>query len=183
MALQTETDEELMRRVIDRDQHAFRRLVDRHKAMGMTLAVRVLTNEDLAEEALQDAFMRVWRSSHTFGFNASFKTWFYRILYNAALSKRKSRSANEGHDELDEHSSVGEDDVLAKKETSDVILESIARLPESQRTVLTLYYLQEMSLEEIGEVTGLPNGTIKTHLFRGREKLRNDVSLREYVSH
>ncbi len=183
MALQTETDEDLMRRVITvRDQHAFRGLVDRHKAMGMTLALRVLSDEMLAEEALQDAFLRVWRSAHTFTFNSSFKTWFYRILYNAALTKRKTESKTDDHVELDEHAAIGEDTITSSKETTQVILQSIERLPQAQQTVLTLYYLQELSLEEIGEVTGMPNGTIKTHLFRGREKLRNDVSLREYVN-
>jgi RNA polymerase sigma factor (sigma-70 family) len=169
MALQPETDEDLMRRVISlRDQHAFRGLVDRHKGMGMTLAVRVLSDEMLAEEALQDAFLRVWRSSHTFTFNSSFKTWFYRILYNTALTKRKSESKPQDHVDLDEHAAIGEDTQLGTAERSEVILRSIEQLPESQRTVLTLYYLQELSLEEIGEVTGMPNGTIKTHLFRGR---------------
>lgn len=179
----SETDEQLMRRVIDaKDQHAFRGLVDRHKAMGMTLALRVLNDEMLAEEALQDAFLRVWRSAHTFTFNASFKTWFYRILYNAALTKRKSESRSDEHVKIDEHAAIGEDTSVGSKESSEVILQSIKRLPVAQRTVLTLYYLQELSLEEIGEVTGMPNGTIKTHLFRGREKLRNDVRLREYVN-
>jgi RNA polymerase sigma factor (sigma-70 family) len=150
--------------------------------MGMTLALRVLSDEMLAEEALQDAFLRVWRSAHTFTFNSSFKTWFYRVLYNAALTKRKTESKSDEHVELDEHAAVGEDTTLGSKESSQLILESIERLPESQRTVLTLYYLQELSIEEIGEITGMPSGTIKTHLFRGREKLRNDVSLREYVN-
>jgi RNA polymerase sigma factor (sigma-70 family) len=180
--MSTETDEQLMGRVIDlRDQHAFGALVDRHKAMGMTLAVRILTNHSLAEEALQDAFLRVWRSSHTFTFTASFKTWFYRILYNAALTKRKRELVHQEQTELTDDAAIVEES-STKAETTEVVLKSITRLPETQRTVLTLHYLQELSIEEIMEVTGMPNGTIKTHLFRGREKLRNDVTLKHYVS-
>ena len=182
--MSTENDEQLMRRVIDlRDQHAFRALADRHKSMGMTLAVRILKDEQLAEEALQDAFLRVWRSSHTFTFTASFKTWFYRILYNAALTKRKRELVHQEQAELTEDVAIMEGDSAGSRaETTEVVLKSITRLPETQRTVLTLYYLQELSIEEIMEVTGMPNGTIKTHLFRGREKLRNDVTLKHYVS-
>jgi RNA polymerase sigma factor (sigma-70 family) len=177
----------MMRRVIAvRDQHAFRHLVDRYKAMGMTLAVRVLSDEMLAEEALQDAFLRVWRSAHTFTFNASFKTWFYRILYNAALTKRKSERVTEQSVALDEqsgiHHATGFDTAISSRETTQIVLESIERLPQAQRTVLTLYYLQELSIEEIAEVTSMPSGTIKTHLFRGRNSLRNDVSLKAYVN-
>lgn len=179
MHLLPESDEELMRRVVlSKDQHAFRAIVERHKAFGMTLAVRILNDEHLAEEALQDAFLRVWRSAHTFTFSSAFKTWFYRILHNVALSKLKK----EKNDDLPLET-LGDSPANtphADLDMSSLIVGSIDKLPIMTKTVITLFYLQELSIEEISEICEIPQGTVKTHLFRGREKLRKDVSLKEH---
>jgi RNA polymerase sigma-70 factor, ECF subfamily len=178
MPLLSENDEELMRRVVHlRDQHAFRVLVDRHKAFGLTLSQKILRDELLAEEALQDAFLRVWRSSHTFNFTSRFRTWFYRILHNVSLTKLKQQGAEQTTEIEEIHATV---ETTPDLDTSTLILTSIEKLPVAARTVITLFYLQELSIEEISEVCEMPVGTVKTHLFRGREKLRNDVALKEH---
>lgn len=181
MNLQLETDEALLRRVaLAQDQHAFRAIVERHKDFGTTLAVRILKDTRIAEEALQDAFLRVWRSAPSFGFKSRFKTWFYRILYNVCLSKLAKEQTNLETEELEdvEHASSLDD---GSKETLEIFESSLMRLPEKCRTVMTLFYLQELSYEEIVEITEMPIGTVKTLLFRGRERLKKDVLLREHL--
>lgn len=151
----------------------------------MTLAMRILQNREDAEEALQDAFIRVFRALHSFEWKSSFSTWFYRIVYNACLTARGKRenlntiSLNEEFDE-EQCFQVPSEDLppdlqLESDEYTQIISEEIEKLPPAYGSTFTLFVLQEMSYEEIVQVTGLPLGTIKARLFRARTILRETV--------
>jgi RNA polymerase sigma factor (sigma-70 family) len=153
----------------------------------MTLALRILANREEAEEAVQDAFVRAFRSLGRFRGDSQFPTWFYRILYNVAMSALKRRGKMQLLQYEDEHGielDQPPDDTgdllagLEQRQMVEMVEEELQRQPERYRVVLTLFYVQEMKYEEIAAVLGLPMGTVKTLLFRGRESLRRTLAAR-----
>ena len=179
------TDNEIIQRIVEGDQRAYAELVDRHKDKAMTLAVRMLKNRNEAEEALQDAFIRAFRALPSFEKKSSFSTWFYRIVFNVCSSVLHKRGNNNllsidsGQDDemkIEISSSDDEPDIeFENKEFSEIIRSEISNMDESYSSILTMFFLQEMSYEEIIAVTGLPLGTVKNRLFRARMQLRTAV--------
>jgi RNA polymerase sigma-70 factor (ECF subfamily) len=183
----TPTDNEIIRQVLEGDERRYSLLVDRHKDRAMTLALRILANREEAEEAVQDAFVRAFRGLGRFRGVSQFPTWFYRILYNVALSALKRRGKMQQVSYDDEHGielDQVHDDAggllagLEQRQMVEMVEEELRGLPERYRVVLTLFYVQEMKYEEIASVLGLPMGTVKTLLFRGRESLRQTLAAR-----
>jgi len=181
-------DKEIIQRVLDGDVKAFGLLVDRHKAKAMTLAVRILKNREEAEEALQDSFVKVYRALSSFEWKSSFSTWFYRIVYNtcATAAGKKMRIHSLSIDMEDEYgirTEIESDDlqpdgVMESEEFSRIVADEIEKLPVVYGSTFTLFAIQEMSYEEIVQVTGLPLGTVKARLFRARALLRESVMKR-----
>jgi RNA polymerase sigma-70 factor (ECF subfamily) len=178
----TDPDLPILQRVIDGDRAAFAELVDRHKAPGMTLAVRILQNTSDAEEALQDAFLRAFRALPEFKFEARFATWFYRILYNVCCSKQERLRNNMETISISDDDEIGTvisgahtNEAIDQAEVYRITIKEIERLPAEYNSVLTLFTLQEFKLQEIVEITGMPIGTVKARIFRGRAMLRDRV--------
>lgn len=179
------TDQDIIRRVLAGEQKAYAELVDRHKDKAMTLAARMLKNHHDAEEALQDAFIRAFKALPSFEWKSSFSTWFYRIVFNVCstiLSKKGNVSFSSIDDERDNYHSIeipasdAEPDIeFEQKEFSAVIRQEIEKMEEGYSAILTMFFLQEMSYDEIVSVTGLPLGTVKNRLFRARAQLRRAV--------
>ena len=183
----SENDHDIIRQVLAGDERRYGVLVDRHKDRAMTLAMRLLANREEAEEVVQDAFVRAFRSLGRFRGDSQFTTWFYRILHNVAIStlKRRGKVQHIPYEEdagLDlEETADDARDVLAEVEQQqliEIMEQELGRLAERYRVVLTLFYVQEMKYEEIASVLELPMGTVKTLLFRGRESLRRALAER-----
>ena len=180
------TDNDIIRRVIDGDNRAYAELINRHKDKAMTLAMRMMKNRHDAEEALQDAFVRAFRALPSFEWKSSFSTWFYRIVFNvcsSALARRGNTnllSIDEENDEdlkIEIPSTDTEPDIeFEQKEFAQIVRSEIDRMDAGYSSILTMFFLQEMSYEEIITVTGLPLGTVKNRLFRARLQLRNAVA-------
>jgi len=178
------SDNEIIERVRGGGHHHYAHLVDRYKDKAMTLAVRMLRDREDAEEATQDAFIRAYNALNGFKGTARFGTWFYRILYNVCLTrigKKKGESIFIDYDdgtEYDMADSWISPDNSANIETKDMITfvkKIIETLPLKYQTILSLFYFQELSHEEICEVTELPLATVKTHLFRARAILQQKL--------
>lgn len=175
----------IIQRVIGGEKKAYAELVDRHKEKAMTLAFKMLKNREDAEEALQDAFIRAFNALPRFEWKSSFSTWFYRIVFNvcaSALSKRGndhpvSFQANDEEETALEVASQEPlpDIALESSELSTIVFEEIEKLPEAYGPTFTLFFVQDMTYEEIVQVTGLPLGTVKARLFRARAMLRDAV--------
>ena len=179
------TDTDIIRQVLAGDERRYSVLVDRHRDRAMTLAVRILANREEAEEVVQDAFVRAFRSLGRFRGDSQFTTWFYRILHNVAMStlQRRGKYQHTSYEEgsgLELEQPANEDgDLLAgieQKQLLELVEEALRALPERYRVVLTLFYVQEMKYDEITAVLDLPMGTVKTLLFRGRESLRSAIA-------
>jgi len=180
-----QTDHEIIATIRKGNPHNYALLVHRYKDKGMTLALRMLRNREEAEDVLQDAFVRAYNGLEKFKGMAKFGTWFYRILYNACLTRlernKNSIETLSSDDESDESmiSDSGEPellDALDKKELIQRVMEILEELPEMYGALLTMFYLQELSYEEIAGVTQMPLGTVKVRLFRGRAMLQERLT-------
>lgn len=178
------TDQEIIEGVIAGDKKAYSELVNRHKDRAMTLAMRMLKNRQEAEEAVQDAFVRAFNALGRFEWRSSFSTWFYRIVFNVcstALGKKGEDihiSLSDNEDEMKRElrdPDPGPEMQLESSDVRSIIVDEIHRLPATYSSVVTLFFLQEMSYEEIVSVTGMPLGTVKAKLFRARLLLQKAV--------
>jgi RNA polymerase sigma-70 factor (ECF subfamily) len=169
-------DQELVRRAKGGDEAAFRRLVERHGARAHALALRILRSASDAEEVAQDAFVRAWRALPGFRGESAFSSWLYRIVARRAFDRAavlKGRRAREADIEMVEDlpaASTGPDPEA--RERSRRLERLLAALPEVPRTVVTLYYLEDRSVDEVARTLHMPENTVKTHLSRARAALR-----------
>ena len=145
----------------------------------------MLGNEQEAEDAAQEAFVRAWLSLPKFRADSRFSTWLYRIVTNICCNRIPKLRR--------ELTAIGEDDLLEQpdvhgtppQESAEAaerrvwLHRQIDDLPESYRLLISLRYQQELPYEEIASITGLPLGTVKTGLFRARERLRSALTADE----
>lgn len=178
-------DYDVIRRILGGERKAYAELVERHKDKAMTLALKMLKNREDAEEALQDAFIRVFNALPRFEWKSSFSTWFYRIVYNVCATELGRRNDhqffsinedNEAGNELEVISDeVPPDLALESSEMSAIVLDEIDKLPDAYGPTFALFFIQDLSYDEIVDVMGLPLGTVKARLFRARTLLRDAV--------
>lgn len=168
------SDEEVVARARAGDAEAFRVLVERYRDRVYGLALRIVRSAPDAEEVAQDAFVRAWLALPRFRGEASFSTWIYRIAARCAFDRALTLKLRRGREAVIEAAG----DVAAPGEGAprtalvrqlDAL---VATLPPAQRAVVTLYYLQDRSVEQVAATLAMPENTIKTHLSRARAALR-----------
>jgi RNA polymerase sigma-70 factor, ECF subfamily len=161
-------DEPLVRRAQRGDRFAFEQLVERHQTRLFTLAARVLGSRADADDAVQEALLRAWLGLPKFRGGARFSTWLYRIVLNAAHDQRLKRRdplAAELPDPADPR------DRFAESELSGELQQALDGLEETFRVAVVLADVLGCSYAEIAELTGVPEGTVKSRIFRGRTEL------------
>ena len=179
------SDHEIISRVLSGNTRSFTDLVDRHKDKAMTLAMRMLRNREEAEEAVQDAFVRAFNALGQFEKRSTFSTWLYRILFNVCstiLSKRgepvqsisSDKNKEEWEDEIPDFSEIP-DSIVEGEEFRRQVIEALNELPPLYSGIATMFYLDDLSYEEIVTITGSPLGTVKARLFRARAMLRDGI--------
>ena len=182
------TDEaELVAALRANDPAAYERLVRTHTPRLLALARRIVQNEEDAHDAVQEAFLSVFKSLTNFDGTAKLSTWLHRIAVNAALMRLRTkrrhpeasldgllpRFVEDGH-QADPPAPWQEtaEKLLERKETRTHVRDSIDQLPESYRTVLLLRDIEEMNTDETARMLGLTEGVVKTRLHRARQALR-----------
>lgn len=164
-------DARLVRSAQRGDRHSFAALVDRHQQRLFTLAARELGSAADAEDAVQEALIRAWRSLPRFRGDALFSTWLYRICLNA-IHDQRSRSARGGGVPLEDVTEPADPrDALVERELSAALQKALSGLDETYRTPVLLYDVLGRSYAEISAVLGVPEGTVKSRIFRGRTEL------------
>lgn len=160
-------DAPLVERAQRGDQWAFEQLVERHQHRLFTLAARTLGSHHDAADAVQEAFLRAWLALPRFRKGSLFSTWLYRICLNAAHDQRLKRRAEPT--ELAERADPR--DTFAESELSGELQRALDALDETYRVSVVLYDVLGCSYAEIAELTGVPEGTVKSRIFRGRTEL------------
>jgi len=173
----TTNDQQLIDRIINGDHSAFTILVDRYKDLVFSLALKMLKNREEAEEVSQDTFIKVFMSLDKFKGDSKFSTWIYKVAYNTCLDRLK-KNKREQHvvpiDEYTEHEVKTLDNALhamEQKERQQTIQNCIQALPSEDAFLMTLFYFEEQSLEEIAKVMEITPNNVKVKLFRSRKKL------------
>jgi RNA polymerase sigma-70 factor, ECF subfamily len=162
------------------DQDAFAQLVQRYQRRVFNLVYRMLQQYEEATETTQETFLAAWQGLPAFRGDAQFPTWLYRIAYNCSLkqlARRKRDRALQVALEAEKSLEDANDERREKAEldTHDrqiLVQEHLSHLPAKYRIVLILRHLQDMTYEEMAEILTMPIGTIKTHLFRARNLLK-----------
>ncbi len=170
-------DQYYITKVLEGDTNAFAVLVDRYKDLIFTLALRMIKNREEAEEVSQDTFIKVYKKLSKFKGDSKFSTWIYKVTYNTCLDKLKKLKRTQNTVAIDEytaHQVKTFDNALEALETAErkeTIRDCISLLPSEDGFLLTLYYFEEQSLEEIAKVVNLKPNNVKVKLFRSRKKL------------
>lgn len=165
-------DAVLVRRFLAGDNAAFDTLYERYYDKVYALARGILGDSEEALDAVQSTFVQVWRNLSRFQQRSRFSTWLYRISVNTAIQHARRTKRQRQTEALDETSLTGtmEDDeggLLSAK-----VSLALGALREEDRAVLTLYYWEEQSLEQLAEVLGCSPNAAKTRLYRARERFR-----------
>jgi RNA polymerase sigma factor (sigma-70 family) len=159
------------------NSNAFSFIVDRHKDKAYNLAFRICGNHEEAEELAQDSFLKAYRSLTGFKMKSSFATWLYRIVYNTTIShvriKKKGVLSLEDFpaDATDFISGSTNEEEAEKEYRSSLVNFALQKINEEERALVSLYYYDEMTTDEIADVTGLSKSNIKVKLFRARQKM------------
>ena len=169
---------------------AFERLVREYQGLCWHIIQRMVRNPEDARELCQDTFLRVHQCLHQYRYESALKSWVGRVAYTIALRhlqhKRIPLVDNGSDDDCALVESIGDgfdlEAACADEETQRHLHAAIEQLPPLQRTLLTLYYLEETTIPEIARITGLASGTIKSHLFRSRLRLRGALEARTGVA-
>lgn len=179
------SDEELISRFQLGDEQAYKELVIRYRNKLMTFVFRFLNNYELAEDIVQDTFLKLYTHKHYYRSIAKFSTWIYTIAGNLAkteLRKKKRRKVTNfsqlGPDDKEfeipaQQAEVGYE--VDSAYTENKIQAAIQRLPLHFRTVIILRDIQELSYEEISSIVDVPLGTVKSRINRARLQLQKDL--------
>lgn len=173
----TNDDQILIDAIRSGDTKAYAQLVNRYKDLVYTLALRMVKHREEAEEVAQDTFVKVFRSLNRFKGDSKFSTWIYRITYNTSLDRLKKNKKHYNDIEIDDYTfnQLGTIDNaldnLINEEKSKLIRQCIDKLPEDSSSLLTLFYFEELSLDEISKIINIEVNTVKVKLFRARKKL------------
>ncbi|MCP4684661.1 MAG: sigma-70 family RNA polymerase sigma factor [bacterium] len=174
----------LVARIISGDPGSFQKLVTDHQRLVGQIVFRMVSNPTEREDLCQDVFVRVYQNLDRFQFQAKLSTWIARIAYNTCLNflEKKRLPLYEDHspagETIDDCTGVAEapDRWAENRQASVRLSEEIDNLPVMYGTIVSLYHLHEMTYAEIGEILQLPDGTVKSYLFRARKMLKERMT-------
>jgi RNA polymerase sigma-70 factor (ECF subfamily) len=171
------SDQLYITKVINGDINAFAYLVEEYKNMVFSLAFKITKNREEAEEVSQDTFIKAYKNIHKFKGDSKLSTWLYRIAYHASLDHIKKNKNNNSTFQINEitfNQIKAVDTILEgieRKERAKIINDCLLKLQEEERSLIWMFYFDELSLKEIIEVTEISESNLKVKLHRARKKL------------
>ncbi|MFA5341144.1 MAG: sigma-70 family RNA polymerase sigma factor [Clostridia bacterium] len=179
------SDVQLINMSINGDTDAFGILIERYQNKAYAISIKIVQNHDDALDCVQDSFIKAFKSLDQFNFQSSFNTWLYRIVTNTSLDllrKNKKYQSNipiekpitDDNDDYfiqieDEKANI--EDIVHSNETVKAVRRAINELSEDFRKVIILFEIEQLSLAEVSQILKIPVGTVKSRLFRARDKL------------
>lgn len=179
-----EFDEKLLvNGVLSGNKQSFVTLIRQYEGLVLHIVTPLVGAGEDREDICQDVFLKIYQNLKSFQFKSALGTWIGRIAYNASINfLQKKRNIllsdlmpGENGEEFIESIDSGSEnpeEIIIKKDEAARLQQAVDKLPEIQRTVLLLFYQDELSLEEIGQIMEMPVNTVKSHLFRARNSLR-----------
>ena len=173
-------EKQLIRKIQKGDTSAFGYFVDTYQDMAITIAFRICGNRQDAEDVVQNAFVKAFHNIYTFRSDSKFSTWFYRIVYNTAITETRSAAHNmEFVDYKQMNTSYSDLDTMAQIEENErkaIVNKALDQMPGDEGALLTLFYLEDSSVKEIAQITGLTDANIKVKLHRARKRFADTVN-------
>jgi RNA polymerase sigma-70 factor (ECF subfamily) len=173
-------DQALVSEVLRGNTQAFMRLIRKYERLVAHMVGRLVKNDEEREELCQDVFMRVYEKLGEFSFQSRLSTWIATIAYRYAINHLRKKKLD--FTELSDFQLEGAfietenpETVFSEQDTNDFVLGLIEKLPPQYKTVLMLYHVEGMNYAEIGQITEMPEGTVKSYLFRARNLLKERV--------
>jgi RNA polymerase sigma-70 factor (ECF subfamily) len=163
--------------ILSGNSNSFSYIVDRHKNKAYNLAFRICGHHEEAEEIAQDSFLKAYRSLKSFKMKSSFATWLYRIVYNTSISyvrikKKGILSLEDFPADATDFIGINPNEEDAEKEYRNSLVNfALQKINDDERGLVSLYYYEDMSTDEISDVTGISKSNIKVKLFRARQKM------------
>ena len=171
-----EEENKLLDRILAGDRQAYALLVDKYKSFAFTIALKVLDNRGEAEEAAQDAFIKAFQYLKNFNRQARFSTWLYRITFNTAISyKRKHKPVFQSTEKTIIPQAGLAEHELEQHDKLQFVHKAMQALNEADRLALQLFYLNELSLDEVAAVTAQNANTVKVRVHRARQRLAEEL--------
>ena len=166
-------DYSIIRQFIEGDKSAFQILVKRHKEKVRNIIYLTMNNSALVDDIAQDVFVTIYRNLKNFRFESQFTTWLYRITVNKCKDYLRRMNVRKIFSPLDEGIEASEySSPVENRDVSKIVTEAISKLPVKLRMPLILKDIEGFSYQEISETLNCEMGTVKSRIFRGREKLK-----------
>ena len=177
----------LVDEIIGGNKDAFRIFIERYRKLVSHVVFRMISNISDREDICQDVFVRIYLNLNNFRYDSKLSTWAAKIAFNTALSHLQKKKAPLYGDLSDDNKPMEEEIIESNtpesftenREISRKVIEEIDKMPVIYGTILSLFHLEEMSYREISEIMKLPEGTVKSYLFRARRMLKERL-LRKY---
>jgi len=188
-----ETERTLIDKILGGNLHAFKELVEKYHRLVVHVVFRLVSQPHNQEDICQDVFIKVYQNLASFKYQSKFSTWIAKIAYTTTLNylrkekiihhnemKQGYENFEDGNEGLNPFDLIHTSDPsplekIEKRDISNLIYKNIEKLPTPYVTIITLYHLEQMSYQEIAEIMDLPEGTVKSYLFRGRKKLKESL--------
>jgi len=191
---QNATDRNLVDRILRGETNAFGIIIKNTENLVAKIIFDMIANEGDRKDIAQDVYLKAYQKLPGFKFQSKLSTWIGQICYNTCIDHLRKKkfvlsdsvfetetdSSNDILDRMNaEKGNFDEpvDTLVIGKNISEIVKKKIEKLPAIYRTLISLYHNEELSYEEIGSITGLPAGTVKSYLFRARRELKNDLLL------
>ncbi|MBL4561746.1 MAG: sigma-70 family RNA polymerase sigma factor [Labilibaculum sp.] len=177
------TDSYYIAKIREGDPGAYAFLVNKYKKMAFNVALQLMGNREDAEEIAQDAFLKAYQALDSYKGESKFSTWVYRIIYNTAISKLRKKKLDVSSIDDNFNTSVNVKSTqsalkeLRSEERKIYITEALKRMGGDESSLITLFYLEENSVDEICSITGLSASNVKVKLHRARKKLYKELEL------
>ena len=179
--LQKIRDEELVIIIREKDQELYTEIVKRYEEKLRRYALVFVHDTDKADDVLQNTFLKAFINLKSFNTKKKFSSWIYRILHNEAINNIKKYKKEVSIDSIPEIKDMvsekdSPEDDLEKKEIREIMKRKLDKLPLKYSEPLALFYLEERSYEEIGDIMRLPVGTVGTRINRGKAQLKKSLN-------
>ncbi|MGJ4882588.1 MULTISPECIES: sigma-70 family RNA polymerase sigma factor [unclassified Bradyrhizobium] len=174
IAAQATTDDMLLESIADGDRTAMHTLYARHNVRVYRFILRIVRDTTIAEDLVSQVFLDVWRTAKQFEGRSQVSTWLLSIArFKALTALRQRRFEDIDQDEVREIADDSDtpETSLERSTTSAILRACVAKLSPAHREIITLIYYHEKSVEEVGQIIGIPQSTVKTRMFYARKHL------------
>lgn len=191
---QNTTDRDLVNRVLNGETSAFGIIIRNTENLVAKIIFDMIINESDRKDLAQDVYIKAYQKLSGFKFQSKLSTWIGQICYNTCIDHLRKKKlvlaesifeseTDSSKDILDKINTTQRnfddsvDTLIIGKNVSEIVKKKIEKLPSIYKTLISLYHNEDLSYEEIGTITGLPSGTVKSYLFRARKELKKDLLL------